>query len=66
MTFLPLYIGTIAMLLCSCLLIFSVARITSIRKAMEDRDKSYLQRLNSIEMIVTKDLKDIIAILRKN
>lgn len=33
---------------------------------MEDRDKSYLQRLNSIEMIVTKDLKDIIAILRKN
>lgn len=62
----PLYIGTGALLLTSLVFIFGVIRISSIRTIMENRDRHYLNRLDNIELMVKKDLKNITELLKKN
>lgn len=66
MEYIGLYIGTSAMLLFSGILVYSIVKVTNIKKFMMERDEHYMSRLTKIEGIITKDLKDILKLLKNN
>lgn len=66
MEYIGLYIGTSAMLLFSAILVYSIVKVTNIKKFMMERDEHYMSRLTKIEGIITKDLKDILKLLKNN
>ena len=66
MEYIGLYIGTSAMFLFSAILVYSIVKVTNIKKFMMERDEHYMSRLTKIEGIITKDLKDILKLLKNN
>jgi len=66
MDYTPLYIGTGAMLVFSSVLIFTILKITNIHVYIKERDEHILNKVNSLEKIINKDIKDILEILKSN
>lgn len=63
--YITMYLGTIALIFSSVIVIWTSVTITNFRKFTRERDRVYTQRLAGMEDIIKKDLKTILELLKK-